>query len=315
MSGAGWRGILGDGGRSLEQTGVGSARSQLTGIGLVLLSAFAFGLMPVLAKLTYQAGVNPVTLLEIRFGVASVMLWGWFALRARGPGVRRRRGLWLLGLGVVFTGTAISAFWSYDLLPVGTANLLLYLYPAVVVLLNGLLGERVTVIRWGTVGVAIAGCWLTAGASAAGLDALGVGLAIVSAIIYAVYIVLSTRAIGGVPALDGTALILTGAAITVGLIGASTGSLQLELSAEAWKWALLTSLVSSALAMGAFLAGAKRLGSSRAVLIATVEPVITVVAGFLVLGEVMAPLQALGAVLILAAVIATQQEPAKPTAA
>src|ERR1044072_9343314 len=48
---------------------------------LVVVSAAAFGLMPVLTKLAYEEGLNTRTLLTLRFGIAALGMWLIWAIR------------------------------------------------------------------------------------------------------------------------------------------------------------------------------------------------------------------------------------------
>ena len=65
-------------------------------------------------------------------------------------------------------------------------------------------------------------------------------------------------------------------------------------------------LVPTAFAVSTFLAGLGRIGPSRASIASSVEPVVAVACGVLVLGERLLPVQFLGAALVIAAVLAIE---------
>ena len=65
-------------------------------------------------------------------------------------------------------------------------------------------------------------------------------------------------------------------------------------------------LVPTAFAVSTFLAGLGRIGPSRASIASSVEPVVAVACGILVLGERLLPVQFLGAALVIAAVLAIE---------
>ena len=79
--------------------------------------------------------------------------------------------------------------------------------------------------------------------------------------------------------------------------------------AEAWPLLVAVGLVASFLAIQAFYAGARRIGAAKAALVSTVEPPIIVVLAWLVLGQTLAPIQLVGAALILIGVIVAQTSP------
>jgi drug/metabolite transporter (DMT)-like permease len=58
--------------------------------------------------------------------------------------------------------------------------------------------------------------------------------------------------------------------------------------------------------IGAFYAGAQRLGAARAALVSTVEPIFTIVAAGLIFGERLTAVQLLGGALILIAVLVAE---------
>jgi drug/metabolite transporter (DMT)-like permease len=65
-------------------------------------------------------------------------------------------------------------------------------------------------------------------------------------------------------------------------------------------------LLSTVLPIVTFVLGMERVGASTASIVSTVEPVVTVALATALFGEALAPLQALGGVLVLAAVVALQ---------
>ena len=176
-----------------------SHRDETRGLTLVALSTMAYGILPILGKVAYSAGVRPLPLLAWRYVVAALLI----ALLERGerPPLRQRVRLW--AIGSVFVFNSIAYFRALEQIPASVTALVLYTYPVIVALLAALVGvERLT---WrallATLG-AFAGCALTAGGAPAGapLRLSGVAWALAAALVYASYIVLSSRFGSGVPA-------------------------------------------------------------------------------------------------------------------
>src|SRR5687768_16687725 len=120
------------------------------GAGLVLLSAASFGLMPVLAKLSYAENLNLNTLLTVRFCLAAVVLWIIWLLRGVPPLAGERLTLnsilpvILMG-AVAYVGQSFSYFTALSLISASYTGLLLYAYPPAVTILAWLfLRERIT---------------------------------------------------------------------------------------------------------------------------------------------------------------------------
>ena len=93
------------------------------------------------------------------------------------------------------------------------------------------------------------------------------------------------------------------AALSFLIYGGFTGSLQFLLPKEAWLVIAGIVLFSTILAMGAFFAGIDRIGSTRASILSTIEPVITIAFSVALFQEKMSWLQGIGALLILTGTI------------
>ncbi len=79
-----------------------------------------------------------------------------------------------------------------------------------------------------------------------------------------------------------------------------------EIPPDAWPGILGVAVVAGFLAVQGFYAGAQRVGAAQASLISTVEPLWTILAASLLLGERLAPIQWVGGTLILAGVLLSQ---------
>jgi drug/metabolite transporter (DMT)-like permease len=113
-----------------------------------------------------------------------------------------------------------------------------------------------------------------------------------------------------------SALVCSGAAVTLTLGSSLLGELHPgDVTAEGWLWLACIGVVPTVVAIGLFFAGLRRVGPTNASILATVEPVVTVLLAFLVFGETLAALQVLGAVLVLTSVVVLQARSREPVAA
>jgi len=99
-----------------------------------------------------------------------------------------------------------------------------------------------------------------------------------------------------------SALVMTGAAGTLGVRAGLTGGVDLDFGASGWVWLACIAVVSTVVAMLAFFAGLKRTGPSTAAILSTFEPVTTAALAAIVLGESLTPVQLAGGALVLASV-------------
>lgn len=275
---------------------------RLAGVGLALLSASAFGVMPVLTKVVYDDGVGPYGVLSVRFTLGALVLLA--LARARGERLARGRALvplLVLG-GVGYALQSLCYFSALERVSASLTALLLYFYPALVVVLTAVLVRRApSRTALVCVVVATAGTALTVGPLEGG-QVTGVLLGLAAALVYAVYIVLSSRVVSGTGHFATSAVVMGGAAVSYDVLAVSTRA-ALPRSAGGWSALVAVALVGTVVAVAAFFAALERLGPADTSVVSTAEPVVSVLVAALVLGERLGPLQAAGGVLVLAAVV------------
>jgi drug/metabolite transporter (DMT)-like permease len=273
-----------------------------TGALLAVLSASCFGVMPVLTKVVYSDGAGPIGVLSVRFTVAAVLLLGLARLRRQPlPRGRQLVTLALLG-GVGYVIESLCYFSALTRISAGLAALLLYLYPALVVVLSSvLLRHRPGRLAVGCVVVATVGTALTIGPVAGGQSA-GVLLGLAAAASYAMYIVLSSTAVHGVGPLATSAVVMGACGVVYDALAVATGA-TLPSSAGAWTALAGVTVLGTVVAVAAFFAALPLLGPSDTAVLSTVEPVVSVVVAAVALGETLLSVQVVGGVLVIGAVL------------
>ena len=278
---------------------------------MCLASGGAFGAMAVFGKLAYGEGATVGTLLAVRFSIAAAVFW---AVVIAGGGARELRGLGRrrLGAGLLLGACGYAAqaglyFAALRRIDASLLSLLLYTFPAMVAAAAVALGrERMDATRAGALTLASGGLALVvAGAGAGRLDPLGAALGLGAAILYSAYILISDRMVAGVRPLLLAALVCTGAATSLTVASGLLGELRPgALSVTGWGWLACLALVSTVAAISLLFAGLGRVGPTTASILATVEPVVTVLLAFLVFGETLGTSQLAGGACVVAAVLA-----------
>ncbi len=304
------------------------------GIGLVLIAGASFASGSIFATLSYAEGLDWLTLLGWRFVIGASVAWLWVAAspsrRASVRSMSRRQLLVTLGLGAVYTGNAGTYYAGLETIPASLAGVLVYIYPVFVALLSLRFATRLPGRRpWFAMVLAMVGVVIALGGVdvSANLPIGGILLIFASAAIYSVWIVLSARLSGerrdrlgsdapeaATAARDAagtTAVMMTATAAVFALMAAGAGR-PLDprtIPGDAWPYLVGIGLLASFLAIQTLYAGARRIGAAQAALISTTEPVFIVVLSFVFLDQVLAPIQLLGAGLILAGVVIAQTSP------
>ena len=309
-------------------------RRRALGIGLVVVAGATFASGSIFATLSYREGLDWLTLLWWRFLIGAGLAWAWVvASPSRRSSVRRlsRRQLAVtLALGAVYTGNAGTYYAGIETIPASLAGVIVYIYPVFVALLSLRFATRLPGRRpWFALALAVVGIVLALGGVdvSADLPVDGILLILASAAIYSVWIVLSARLSGerrdrlgsDVPAdtpaardaAGTTAVMMSATAVAFALLAVLAGR-PLDprvVPTAAWPYLLGIGLLASFFAIQTLYAGARRIGAAQAALVSTTEPVFIVALSFVVLGQRLAPIQLLGAGLILIGVIIAQTAP------
>jgi len=264
--------------------------------------------MAIFAKLAYRDGVSLSSMLFLRFAMAGVLLalWGhWYGMRWP----RGRDLFWLMAMGGLgYVGQAYCYFSALRYASAGVVGLLLYLYPAIVVVLSAwLLKRSIGRSRILAVVLALTGTALTVGGDLHS-ETAGILLGIGAALIYSVYILVGEGVMQRVsPLAAATVVILSAAAVYAA--GALFEGLALPATLDGWLAVSAIALFSTVFAIVGFFKGMEKLGATDASTLSTMEPLITLLLAAVVLGEVVMPIQLVGGVLIIGAVVYLARSP------
>lgn len=274
----------------------------LIGVFLILISGISFGAAAIFARFAYEAGTNPITLLFLRFGIASIcMIFMMLIRRLPLPRGEILFGLVLMG-ALGYVGQSFCYFTALTLISAGLVALLLYLYPAILTLLAIIiLKEPISKRKILALALALIGTILTIGPIGGGRP-LGIILALGGAFIYSIYILVGSKITRPGTATQSSTVIITSAAVVFAGIIAVRGA-SFPTTFFGWSSASALALISTVLAIVTFLAGLERVGPINAATLSTVEPVVTVILAALILGETLTLLRIVGGLMIILAVI------------
>ncbi|MDE2572799.1 MAG: EamA family transporter [bacterium] len=281
-------------------------RIDLAGVALVSCSACGFATLGIFGKGLLHAGLDLPSTLAWRFAGAALLLWIWLIARRRWR-LPLRQAATAFTLGAV--GYAIQSalyFLAIERISVGLTSLLLYTYPAFVALLAWLVEhEPPSRRRLAALIVAFAGTSLAANPHGPRADLLGLAIGVGMGLWYAAYLILSARLVRSVDSLTASAYVCLGAATSFIAVALATG-VSLPRTSAAGLMVLGIVVVATVVPIVALFAGIRRLGTPRAAVLSTLEPVVTVALGALILGERLGPLQLTGGALIVAALVLLQ---------
>lgn len=301
-----------------------SAGLSPAGIGFALVSAICFSTLGIFAASLYARGFSVPQTLAWRFATASFFLWGALAARSllshRDPaggrrtwlkgdnanrGKRGRALLTLLLLALLgFSPQAGLYFLTVKILAPGITSLLLYLYPAFVLVLSALLFHRKPSIgQLLALSMSLIGCIVTFFAPG-NYPVAGLLLAVLVALSYGAYLVVGERIFAGYDSLFSTAVIMTVAGLVYWAWVLMTGqSIKAPASLAEWLLVAGIAIVATALPITTLFAAMKKTGAANTSLISTVEPVATVLLSSLLLGEALTANRIWGGAFIIGGVV------------
>jgi len=269
----------------------------------VLGAAVLWGLIGVQSAGLLDAGVGPYEIAFWRAMIAAALFAGHAALTG-GLRLPRGRDVPMLGLFALLGVTLFYA--AYNLAVesggVSLAAILLYTAPAIVAVLAHLtLGERLTLVKVGLVALTLLGVVLVSlsGGGGVTVSTASIGWGLASALGYSTYYLIGKWALRRwtAPAMYAVVMPVGGLALLPWVTFAEKGTRE---------WILIGTLAvfSTFLAYALYAAGLARMDASRAVVVATLEPVVAAVSAAVLLGERLGAWALLGGGLVIVAAAA-----------
>ncbi len=274
---------------------------------LILLAAIGFGTIGIFGKLGFDAGLNNPTLLTFRFAIATVLLSLLLLRPGRSLQMTRNEFPVAIGLGVSYAILAGGFFWGLLYIPAGLAAITLYTYPIYVFAISVvLLGEVINRRKFAALLLAILGVVAIVGFDTAGYDPRGLFLVSLAAIAYAIYTTGSRVAVNDISA-EWLALFAVATTTLVFLgFGLVTNALFVPTTLEQWAVIIGLAVFGTAAPIVLFVYGLEFVEASRASVLTTAEPPVTVILGVLILHEVLTIGIVSGGVLILIGIVLIQ---------
>jgi len=278
-----------------------------------VFSALTFATKGIAIKFLHADDVNVITMLFVRNLAAAPFFWMFAVLRLGGSqifDVRPSAMAAAAGAGIFcyYLG-GLADFASLEFVDATVQRMLMFTYPAMVVMLESL-RRRGAPPRRQIMALTLtsAGLFLVLGGLGngfgRGVDQWGIVLALFAAFTVAVYLLVNqtyARIIGSIRFLI---YAQTGALGAMAChFAVSIETVDLDLPPRAWLVLAYLSVFVAVLSWLAIAEGVRLIGATRAALLSTVGPPATVLLAYLLLGEVMTPTQLTGAAVIVFGVV------------
>ena len=291
--------------RVKRQPGLVRLSQESLGLAAVLLSALLWAASANVAESLYAVGVGSLQIAGAESIIAAVCLLAWRLSRTgrlqTTLSIRQR-----VLLGTSLTLMVTTYYGSIELLEVGSAVVLHYSAPVLVVLWTLLRTRQLPRFKVGvSLGLATIGILLVTQLVVNGfgtLNPVGIATALASAVFLAAYTLLSDAAMRTASPIEVTTQTFLWAMPLSLIVLLSGGSPAAFLSANNIGPILFIGFFGALLGTGLFVWGIGRVHSVKAAIAANLEPVAASGLAWLWFGQVLSPIQGAGALLILGAV-------------
>ncbi|MFG1678250.1 DMT family transporter [Micromonospora sp. NPDC049282] len=276
---------------------------RLGGVALVLGGALSVQFGSALAALLFpRTGVAGAVTLRLALGALLMLA----VCRPRLRGHRRDDWSAVVAFGLALAGMNSIFYQAIERIPLGPAVTLEVLGP----LALSVVGAR-RAAAWCWAGLALAGVALLGQGGFDRLDPLGAALALAAGAMWAAYIVCSARVGARFPRADGLALALAVAALVTLPIGLVDAGGRLADPAVLGLGAALA-LLASVLPYSLELVALRRLPTATFAVLMSLGPAVAALAGWLVLGQALHPVEVLAIGLVVAASVGAVRAAAGP---
>jgi drug/metabolite transporter (DMT)-like permease len=284
--------------------------NQRTGILLLLGIAVLFGANHVCARLAFDAGASVATVVSVRsactalFLVLLLSLQG-FALLPH-PGLRLRA----LGVGLLVSLQSYCLYSAVKLIPVGIALLVFQTVPLIYVVLSAVTGrERIRSSALVAMPVALVGLVLALNLRPDDLSSTGrelgpgVAWAFSAALCFTTVMYANAYWVKDVDGRVRTLSAMTVAAVVLSIVGAASGGHALPQGAAGYAGLVLLTLFYGTAITSLFMLLPRLAGGAAATIALNTEPLAALALAWLVLGQAIAPIQMLGALVVVSAIV------------
>jgi len=280
------------------------------GFFLMVVSAVGLAVAAITMKLLLQSEqLSPAQIAVWRFTLAAPLMWAVVLWRKPQYGLSHKEIYLLLGLGVVYALASFAALFALDRLPSSLYAIIVYTYPTLIVIYSLFTGRSVPRLFWLGIPLTLIGLVLLSYCfdTLLSINLIGVGITLINAALMAIYLIRSEIIFKDHPdRLLGTAWVMTGA-MFFSWIAIPFAGIRTPASLSGWMLLVTFGVFGTLMPILAMNIGVQMVGAARGSLIIVLQPVMTVLFSMIFLQEMLSPLQWIGSLFILIAVVLLQQ--------
>jgi drug/metabolite transporter (DMT)-like permease len=287
-------------------------KSEFRGYLYILVGTTLWGVSSVVAKSLFIIGLPPAELVLIRLTLATLALAIILFFFDRKRMIISLKDLpYFLILGFVgVAGMQFTYYYTISKIHVGPAILLQYIQPVWVSLYAFLFQkEPLSKAKIAALLLAVMGCYFVVGGYQTDLlrlNKIGIVSGVLASLFFTFYALFGEK---GLKKYDSWTLILYGfgfGAVLYWILFSPMKIITVGHSLKMWMAFIYIAIFSTLIPFGLYFKGIEYMRATRTSIIATWEPVVASITAYIVLGEVLFPLQVLGGIGVIAAIVLLQ---------
>ena len=209
--------------------------------------------------------------------------------------------------GLFYSGAAGLYFVASELIGTGLSMVIFFTYPTMVAVLNWFFHRRkITFFYYASFILTGIGIFLLSDKNEITFDVYGIILSSLAALSYAFYMITSKKQSRNLNPFLSSFMVSVGCTALFLTIALIDQSFSIPTTSTLWFNIFGVSIIGTALPLIFLLIGLKYINSTKASIVSVLEPVITVIIGVILLGEVLSWWQATGIITILAGTLIIQ---------
>lgn len=260
--------------------------TQQQGTLFAVASGLCYGFIGYFGMTIVNSGLSVFNMSFWRFFVSTVCILILLFAQAKKTFTASKGNTNALLAGLCFYGTStIAYFIASKYVGTGLAMVIFFVFPAVVILLNTIIYRaKINSNYYFAFFVMTIGMVFLADPNAFNFDAFGIGIGLLSAVLYAIYI-LASKKIQTVSPEHTTLMVSLGCMLTALIAAIGDSSFHIPSGVNLWLNIVIMGFVCTALPILFLMQALKYISSENASMLSVLEPVFGVLSGMFMLGE------------------------------
>ena len=283
------------------------SKQALIGYPAGVVTGVTYGLNPLFAVPLMAAGAAVSSILFFRYFIAVVLLGGYILVSRQSFAVNVRQAAVLLILGLLFTSSSLLLFEAYHYMASGVATTLVFLYPVLTAIIMVFLGKIPSWPVWLSIVATFAGvAIMTGGSGDETLSTTGIVLSVLSALSYALFIVIvnRSRAIADISntVLTFYTLFVCSVVFWIGTLISDVPLTNGISGVNAWLSLLGLAVLPTIISTATLAVATRNIGATKASVLGVFEPITAIFVGTVAFGEPLTPTIVIGIAIAVASV-------------